>query len=80
MVRDETVLVGVRGISNISELYTQYTEYRLELLEERLRLKQKEERRRVVANRPFDIADIRQFLKEQKAFLESMLEEIIEID
>ncbi|BAE63483.1 unnamed protein product [Aspergillus oryzae RIB40] len=80
MVRDETVLVGVRGISDLSELYTQYTEYRLELLEERLRLKQKEERRRVVAKRPFDIADIRQFLKEQKAFLESMLEEIIEVD
>ncbi|EIT72342.1 hypothetical protein Ao3042_01397 [Aspergillus oryzae 3.042] len=75
-----TVLVGVRGISDLSELYTQYTEYRLELLEERLRLKQKEERRRVVAKRPFDIADIRQFLKEQKAFLESMLEEIIEVD
>ncbi|KAB8277874.1 hypothetical protein BDV30DRAFT_250771 [Aspergillus minisclerotigenes] len=80
MVRDETVLVGVRGISDLSELYTQYTEYRLELLEERLRLKQKEERRRVVAKRPFDIADIRQFLMEQKAFLESMLEEIIEVD
>ncbi|OGM47783.1 hypothetical protein ABOM_003322 [Aspergillus bombycis] len=80
LVRDETVLVGVRGISNLSELYTQYTEYRLELLEERLRLKQKEERRRVTAKRPFDIADIRQFLKEQKAFLESMLEEIIEIE
>ncbi|KAE8377134.1 hypothetical protein BDV26DRAFT_305073 [Aspergillus bertholletiae] len=80
LVRDETVLVGVRGISDLSQLYTQYTEYRLELLEERLRLKQKEERRRVEAKRPFDIADIRQFLKEQKAFLESMLEEIIEIE
>ncbi|KAL4920413.1 hypothetical protein BDW62DRAFT_5281 [Aspergillus aurantiobrunneus] len=37
LVKDETVLVGVRGISDLSELYIQYTEYRLEILEERIR-------------------------------------------
>lgn len=80
LVKDETVLVGVRGISNLSELYTQYTAYRLEILEERIRHKLKEERKREVAKRPFDIADVRGFLLEQKLFLESMIDEIIEVD
>jgi hypothetical protein len=77
-VRDETVLTGVRGISPLSELYTQYTEYRLEILEERIRAKLKAERQREIANRPFNIPDIRSFLTEQKQFLESMLVELIE--
>lgn len=79
-VKDETVLVGVRPISDLSELYTQYTEYRLEILEERIRAKLKSERQRKVAQRPFNISDMRKFLQEQKEFLESMLEEIIELD
>ncbi|CAG9953048.1 unnamed protein product [Clonostachys rosea f. rosea IK726] len=75
-VRDETVLTGVRGISHKSEMYTQYTEYRLEILEERIRAKQKSERTRVAARRPFDTEEIRQWLNEQKAFIESTLEEM----
>lgn len=46
LMRDETVLTGVRGISHRSELYTQYMEYRLEILEERIRAKLKDERAR----------------------------------
>lgn len=38
MIKDETVLTGVRGTSNLSDLYTQYADYRLELLEERIRV------------------------------------------
>ena len=37
LVKHETVLLGVRGISNISALYTQCTEYQLEIMEERIR-------------------------------------------
>ncbi|KAJ3549504.1 hypothetical protein NM208_g467 [Fusarium decemcellulare] len=78
-VRDEsTILNGIRPISYDSELYTQYTEYRLEILEERVRAKQKEERRREIEGRPYSIAQMRCFLQEQKEFLESMLEEITE--
>ncbi|KAI1735033.1 hypothetical protein F4680DRAFT_436717 [Xylaria scruposa] len=80
LVRDDTVLVGVRGISNIDELYTQYTEYRLEVLEERLRLKMKEERKRQVAKRSFDIAAMKRFLSDQRAFLDSMIAEIQDVN
>ncbi|OJJ42127.1 hypothetical protein ASPZODRAFT_2122771 [Penicilliopsis zonata CBS 506.65] len=80
LVKDETVLVGVRGISNISELYTQYTEYRLEILEERIRHQLKQEREREIAKRPFDVGTIRHFLNNQKLFIESMLTEIQELE
>ncbi|BAE63227.1 unnamed protein product [Aspergillus oryzae RIB40] len=79
IIKDETVLTGVRGISDLSTLYSQYTDYRLELLEERLRLMLKEERRRQIANHPFDLPKVRKFLVEQKEFLDSMLEELIEV-
>ncbi|KAJ6008306.1 hypothetical protein N7540_012282 [Penicillium herquei] len=77
-VRDESVLTGVRPISNLSELYTQYTRYRLELLEERVRDCLKEEYYREFAKRPFEIPTMRKFLVEQKEFIESMIEELIE--
>ncbi|KAI1204693.1 uncharacterized protein F4807DRAFT_454516 [Annulohypoxylon truncatum] len=79
-VRDETILTGSRPISNLAELYPQYTEYRLEVLEERFRTKLKEERRREVLRKPFDLVDIRGFLAEQKEYLESMLEELYEVE
>ncbi|OTB00945.1 hypothetical protein M426DRAFT_14922 [Hypoxylon sp. CI-4A] len=79
-VRDETILTGVRGISNLNELYPQYTEYRLEILEERFRAKLKEERRRQVMHHPFNLTDIRAFLTEQKEYLESMLEELYAVE
>lgn len=80
LVKDETVLTGVRGISDLSGLYTQYSEYRLEVLEERICRKLKTERRRELAKRPFNIPDMRNFLTEQKQFIESMLEEIYEVE
>jgi hypothetical protein len=76
-IKDETVLTGVRGISHKSELYTQYTEYRLELLEERIRAMLKAERRREVAKKPFDSAGVREWLLEQRSFIDSMVEEIV---
>ncbi|KAI1394407.1 uncharacterized protein F4822DRAFT_439967 [Hypoxylon trugodes] len=79
-VRDETILTGVRGISNLAELYPQYTEYRLEILEERFRAKLKEERRREISRHPFNVTEIRAFLTEQKEYLESMLEQMYEVE
>ncbi|KAE8326278.1 hypothetical protein BDV39DRAFT_206172 [Aspergillus sergii] len=79
MIKDEPVLTGVRGISELNALYSQYMDYRLELLEERLRVMLKEERHRQIANPPFDISEIRELLMEQKEFLDSMLEELIEV-
>ncbi|OQU96061.1 hypothetical protein CLAIMM_02197 [Cladophialophora immunda] len=77
-VKDESVLTGVRGISNLDELYSEYTQYRLEILEERVRDRLKAERRRVVERKPFATRHVKQFLSEQKAFLESMLNELVE--
>lgn len=79
-VRDETILTGSRAISNWAELYHGYTEYRLELLEERLRLKRKQERQREATRRAFDIPDMRAFLMEQKSFLETTVNELVEVD
>ncbi|KAL2672639.1 hypothetical protein Neosp_013352 [[Neocosmospora] mangrovei] len=79
-IRDESVLTGVRGISNLDELYHQYTEYRLEILEERLRAKSKEERKLALAKKKYDIPAMRHFLEEQRAFIDSMLTEIVEIE
>ena len=77
-VKDETVLTGVRGISYKSEMYTQYMEYRLDNLEERVRAKQRAERRREQGKRPFDVAGAREWLEEQRDYIDAMLQEITE--
>ncbi|GKZ67836.1 hypothetical protein AnigIFM50267_002388 [Aspergillus niger] len=79
-IRDELVLTGSRSISNWSELYHGFTEYRLELLEERIRLKLKEERKRVDTKRDFNISDMTEFLEVQKDFLEATIAELIEVE
>jgi hypothetical protein len=78
LVRDEIILTGIRGISNLSELYYQYTQYRLEVLEERIRAQQKVVREREKASRQFDTAGMQTFIREQKQFLEAMLMELVE--
>ena len=77
-IRDESVLTGVRGISHKSELYSQYFEYRLDIMEKRLRSKVKHERRRQGGRKDFQIRKSRAWLLEQRAFLDAMLNEIIE--
>ncbi|KAL4782637.1 hypothetical protein BJX76DRAFT_369092 [Aspergillus varians] len=76
LVRDETVLVGVRGISNLDELYPQYFEYRVEILGERMRTQRREERARERAKRVFDVEAKRRWLEEQREFIDSMLREM----
>lgn len=78
LVKDESVLTGVRAISNLNELYSDYTQYRLEILEERVRDRLRTERQRVLERKPFRIHDVKAFLAEQKAFLESMSNELVE--
>ena len=80
MMKDETVPASVRGITDLELLYTQYTGYRLELLEERIRIMLKKEQRRQVAKRPFNLPEARTFLTEQKKFLESLLQELVEVE
>ncbi|KAF5128544.1 hypothetical protein E5D57_009484 [Metarhizium anisopliae] len=80
LVRDETILTGVRGISNLDELYPQYAEYRFGVLEERFRERRRDERCRRGAGRCFDIESARAFIREQKEYLESMLEQMYEVE
>ena len=76
-IKDDTVLSTVRPISDLKELYYQYAEYRFEILEERVRAQLKEMRERKRARR-FDTKATKAFIQEQKAFLESMLKEMVD--
>jgi hypothetical protein len=78
MMRDEIVLTGVRAISTLPELYLQYTQYRLEVLEERVRLQGRRVRERERSGRGLDVVETRRFVQEQKEFLEAMLLELVE--
>ncbi|KAL2832659.1 hypothetical protein BJY01DRAFT_260088 [Aspergillus pseudoustus] len=75
-VRDETILVGTRGISNLDEMYPDYFAYRLEVLEGRVRSMMKRERERERARRGFDVLKSREWIAEQREFLDSMLREM----
>ena len=77
-MKDDTVLTTVRAISNLSELYSQYAEYRFEMLEERLRAHLKEIRERKRARQSFNTAATKAFITEQQDFLDSMLREIVD--
>jgi hypothetical protein len=74
------VLTTVRAISDLSELYSQYSEYRLEMLEERVRAQLKEIRDRKRARHGFNTAATKAFIAEQKSFLDSMLKELVDED
>ena len=76
--RDDTVLTTVRAISNLSELYYQFSEYRLEILEERIRTELKLLRETRQAGKKLNTRKLKQFLHEQEKFLEHMNREIVE--
>ncbi|KAJ5123829.1 uncharacterized protein N7515_007654 [Penicillium bovifimosum] len=63
------VLVALRGISNMSALCTQYTEYRLEIREEH-----------EIAKMPLNVPDIKHFLTARNLFIESMRPGTQEVD
>lgn len=77
---DDTVLTTVRGISDLAELYFQFSEYRLEMLEERIREKLKEIRDKKRAHRPFDTKGLKNFLLAQEKFLAHMGKEMVDED
>ncbi|EFW19718.1 hypothetical protein D8B26_007907 [Coccidioides posadasii str. Silveira] len=77
---DDTVLTTVRAISDLPELYFQFSEYRLEILEERIRKKLKEIRDQKRARRPFNTQSLKRFLLEQEQFLAHMNKEMVDED
>ncbi|KAI0175848.1 hypothetical protein GGR52DRAFT_570829 [Hypoxylon sp. FL1284] len=77
-MRDDTVLTTVRPISNLAELYNQFSEYRLEILEERIRQQLKELRETNAAGRKVATRKIKAFLQEQEKFLAHMNREMVD--
>lgn len=78
MVRDDTVLTTVRGVSDLSQLYFQYSEYRMEMLQERIRLQLVKTRANMHSGKIFDTALHKVFLQEQSDFLSDTNREIIQ--
>lgn len=77
---DSSVLTTIRPITEHSELYyqcNQWTEYRAEVLQDRLRAMLKVLREQHRAGRKTDKVRLKQFLKEQEEWLARADEEIV---
>lgn len=79
-MRDDTVLTSVRPISDLSLLYGQFAEYRLEMLEERVRAQLKKVRERRSSGKRFDSKAVKAFLQEQEDFIAHTNNEIVPED
>ncbi|KAF2109013.1 hypothetical protein BDV96DRAFT_503327 [Lophiotrema nucula] len=77
-LKDDTELRTVRPISDLSELYYDFAEYRLEMLEERLRKERKEIMARRRVRKSFDTLKHKRFLEESIDFLEHTDKELVE--
>jgi hypothetical protein len=77
-VKDDTVLTTVRPISDLSELYYEFAEYRCEIMEERLRKERKDIMARRRARKKFDTVSHKRFLEESVAFLAHTNQEMVE--
>jgi hypothetical protein len=75
---DDSHLLTVRPVSDLNELYNQWTEYRVEIVEERCRrlVKKVNERKRV--GRDFDVDGVKEGLMEMIKFLENTNKEIVD--
>lgn len=79
LLRDETTLAGLRALSDVSQLYTQFNNYRMEIVKERFRAKIKDESEREKRQQAFDVPEMRRWLQEQRDFIDATLSEIIEV-
>ena len=76
--RDDTVLTTVRPVSDLSELYYQFSEYRLEILEERIRNQLKTMRDTQRSGRKLNTKALKAFLLDQELFLAHMNKEMVD--
>lgn len=74
---DDTMLATVRGISDLSELYYGFGEYRLQMLEERIRCQLKKLQEAHRAGKRLDSGALKKFLAEQEAFLAHTNKEMV---
>lgn len=78
IIKDDSVLTSIRPISEPSELYYQWTKYRVEVLQERLKsmLNEMEENHR--AGKQTDVKRVKEVLEQQEKYLEITNNEIVE--
>jgi hypothetical protein len=77
-IKDDSVLDTVRPISDLSSLYYGFAEYRLEMMEERIRKARKDMTARQLAGKKFDTAGHKKFLEESVAFMGHTNHEVVE--
>lgn len=75
---DDSVLSTTRGVSNLSELYYEFGQYRLEILEERIRAQLQKLRGNYAAGRKTDTRGLKLFLKESEDFLNHTDSEMVQ--
>ena len=76
-LHDDSILRTVRGISDISELYYQFSKYRLEILEARIRDQLKRLNDAHLAGKKTNTKELKEFFQEQEQFLQHMNVEMI---
>lgn len=74
---DDSVLTSVRGISDLSELYYEYSEYRLEIVEWRIRKKLAELRNKRRTGKPFTTEEFKKWMAEQECFINRTNKEML---
>lgn len=77
-VTDDSSLMTVRPVSDLDELYGQWTEYRVEVIEERCRYLVKKMRERKRVGRSFDLAGVKADIGDLVQFLEKTANEMID--
>jgi len=68
-VRDESFLTNIRTVSNNDELYLQFAEYRLEMLEERTRAQLQDIRSKRKEGSKVTTSVLKRFIEEQQEHL-----------
>ena len=77
-VADDTTLSNVRPVSDLSELYHQFSEYRVEIIEERVRQQLKDIRDARRAKNKINLKSLKGWLTEQIEFLEHTRGELVD--
>jgi len=78
MIPDSSVLTTIRPITNLSDLYFEWTEYRTKVLQERLRLMLEVLQEQHRAGKPTDVKKMKDFLQQQEEWLSITNKEIVE--
>ncbi|KAF8544790.1 hypothetical protein BDD12DRAFT_906291 [Trichophaea hybrida] len=78
MLAEDSQLLTVRPVSDLNEMYNQWTDYRVEIVEERCRRLVKGLRERERVGRDFDVVGVKDQLKDLIKFLEKTNNEIVD--